>query len=365
MPMIRMPATRTPTTRGSPTRRRLLAAPISLLTPNIRPARAARRSLTFAAYAGLFQELYEPAIVDAFGAAHPDISVFYYAVPTATQALAALRQQRDKPEIDVVLLDLVSARVATDEGLLQPVLPGSMPVFAELTPTATFPGIAGKALFTEPLVLLFDAARVQPPPSWKSLWSGLPEKSIALAAPPDPIGIAFTMVAARLFGGGDQQRAARLGVNAISELGDCVATWDPRPEVYHAVGDGFAKFGVGWNMPAQVFADRMNGRLGVAFPAEGTISRVTTVSLVKGSRQQDAAHLFMAHVLSAGSQNTMVEQMYLGPVNSKVKYPEAALSRTANTRDRVRSAMPVDWLSVDAIHDDIIRDWRETIPGSG
>jgi putative spermidine/putrescine transport system substrate-binding protein len=346
-------------------RRRLLTASISLALSGVRPAFAARRSLTFAAYGGLFQELYEPAVVDSFGGTHADTDVFYYAVPTSSQALATLRRQRERPEIDVVLLDLPSARTATDEGLLEPLVPASMPVLADLAPSATFPGIAGRALFTEPLVLLFDAAKMPPPPSWKTLWSGLDDRSIAIPAPPDPVGIAFTIVAGRLFGGGNDQHAIADGIVAINELQRQVLSWNPSPDVYHMVGEGNAQLGVGWNMLAQVFSDRMNGRLGVAFPEEGTISRVTTVNLVKGSRQPDAARQLIAHLLGADAQRTMVEQMYLGPVNSRARYLESALLRTANTQERASRAMPVDWVSVAAVHDEILRRWREVIPGSG
>jgi putative spermidine/putrescine transport system substrate-binding protein len=345
------------------TRRRLLTATLGLTMPFIRSAVAARRSLTLAAYGGLFQELYEAAIVDPFSRAHADIGVFYTPVPASTQTLAMLRRQRDQPELDVVLLDLAAAKVATDEGLLEPLT--SMPVLGELAPAATFPGVAGRALFTEPLVLLFDAARTRPPPSWKSLWGGLTERTIAIPAPPNPVGIAFAIVAGQLFGGGDVGRAAAAGITAINELSRGMVTWNPNPDVYHFIGDGAAKLGVGWNMPAQVVSDRLSGRLGVAFPEEGTISRVTTVNLVKGSRQPEAARLFIAWLLGIEAQKIMVERMFLGPVNARALYNEAALSRTANTPARAARAMPVDWVAVDAIREGIIRRWREVIPDAG
>jgi putative spermidine/putrescine transport system substrate-binding protein len=347
------------------TRRRLLATSISLAAPFVRPAHAARRSLTFAAYGGLFQELFEPLVVDPFSQSRSDVGVFYFPLPTSTQTLATLRQQRDRPELDVVLLDLASARAATDEGLLEPLSPGSLPVLAELAPAATFPGIFGRALFTEPLVLLFDAARVPPPQLWKMLWAGLDERTLAIPAPPDSVGIAFTIVAGRLFGGGDEGRVAADGITAINELSRGVLTWDPRPDVYHLVGEGGAKLGVGWNMPAQVFSDRMGGRLGVSFPGEGTISRVTTVNLVKGARQPEAARLFIAWLLGADAQKTMVERMYLGPVNARARYLEGALQRTANTPERAAHAMPVDWVVVNSIREGIIQRWRAVIPGAG
>lgn len=349
----------------SATRRRLLSASIGLAVPAIRPAAAARRGLTFAAFGGLFQELYEATVVDPFRQAHADIDVFYDPVPASTQTLATLRRQREQPELDVVLLDLATARLASEDGLVEPLLPASMPVLAELAPAATFPGIAGPALFTEPLVLLFDAAQMRPPPLWKTLWAGLDERAIALPAPPDSIGIAFTIVAGRLFGGGDEQRLTATGITAITELARGVATWNPTPDVYHFVGDGAAKLGVGWNLPAQVFSDRLNGRLGVAFPDEGTISRVVTVNLVKGSRQPEAARLFIAWLLGQEAQKAMVERMFLGPVNARARYIEAALLRTANTAERAARAMPVDWVAVDAIREGIIRVWRQAIPDAG
>jgi putative spermidine/putrescine transport system substrate-binding protein len=353
----------------SATRRRVLSASIGLAMPYVdaavRPAAGARRSITFAAYGGLFQELYEGRIIEPFTRAQRDTGVFYYAVPSSTQTLATLRRQREQPELDVVLLDLASARAATEEGLLEPLTIGSMPVLAELAPAATFTGIAGPAVFTEPLVMLFDAARIRPAPTWKALWSGVGERSIAIPAPPDSVGIAFTLVAGRLFGGGIEPRAAESGITAIKELSRQVISWNPTSDVYHFVGGGDAKLGVGWNMPAQVWSDRLNGRLGVVFPDEGTISRVTTINLVKGSRQPDAARLLIAHLLGADSQRAMVEQMYLGPVNARARYLEDALSRTANTADRVARAMPVDWVAVEVIRNDIIRRWREVIPGSG
>jgi putative spermidine/putrescine transport system substrate-binding protein len=347
------------------TRRRLLSASITLGMSFIRPASAAPVILTFAAYGGLFQNTYEPAIVEPFRHNHAGIGVFYLSVPSSTQTLAALRRQSDLPEADVVLLDLASARIATDEGLLEPLKPGSLPVLAELTPAAVFPGIAGRALYTEPLVLLFDAAHVPPPTTWKTLWNGGDEKVIAIPAPPDSIGLAFTIVAGRLFGGGTEPRAAASGITAINDLSRAVVTWDPRPDVYRFLSDGGARLGAGWNMQAQLESDRTAGRLGIAFPNEGTISRVVTINLVKGAPHPEAARTFIEYLLGQEAQKTMVEQMFLGPVNAHAKYSEASLQRTANTPERVARAMPVDWVSVNTIRDGIIQRWRQVIPDAG
>ena len=317
------------------TRRRLLTASIGLAMPAIPAAEAAPRSVTFAAYGGLFQDLYEPAVVDPFSRAHPDIGVFYDAVSSATQALALLRRQRELPETDVVLLDLASARTATEEGLLEPLTCGIDAGSGGTRAGQPFrrrrrPGVVHRAAG--------DAVRCRPGAAgtgnWKTLWARMDERSIAIPAPPDSVGIAFTLVAGRLFGGGC--RAAR---------GPGWHHRDQRPLAPgHNLGSHARRLslhrrrrcqmGVGWNMPAQVNSDRTGGRLGVVFPEEGTLSRVTTVNLVKGSRQPEAARQFIAWLLGADAQRTMVEQMFLGPVNAKARYTEGALAAHRQHEER-------------------------------
>jgi len=349
-----------------PTRRHLLTASLGLAASaagadRARPARGAESSLTFAGFAGLFQDLYDSAVLTPFQDAHPEAGIFYYGLPSSVQVLATLRRQKQQPAVDVALLDLPSARAATEENLVEPLPPA---LLRDLAPTALFPGIAGPALFSEPLVLLYDPAVMPPPRSWLGLWNSPDRKTIAVAAPPNPAGLAFTLTAARLFGNGNDRRAVEGGMTAIAELSRRVVTWDPRPDIDNLIADGGARLGAGWNMPAQVMIDRRPGRLGVVFPDEGTISRVVTVNLVKGSRRPDAARLLIAHMLSEAAQKAMVATMYLGPVNAKARYSGAALTRTANTRERAARAMPVDWIAAEAMRPFILDRWRESVPGA-
>ena len=111
------------------TRRHALAA-AAITAAGVASGRAngARRTVTFAAYAGLFQELYEPAVIAAFQRAYPGIDIFWYPISSPSQALAMLRREKANPSLDAVLLDPSTSRVATAEGLLEPLTRATLPV---------------------------------------------------------------------------------------------------------------------------------------------------------------------------------------------------------------------------------------------
>ena len=341
-------------------RRLLLSAPLAM--PFIRTAHAAPRTVTFAAYAGIFQENYEPVVVDAFRRAYPDINVFYYPITNSAQTLGMLRAQRALPQIDVAMMDVTVAKTATDEGLLEPIPRDSLPVLAELTPKAFIDGVAGPAVLYDNLVLLYGPNQVKTEPtSWKVLWDGAFTREIAITAAPDIIGLAFTLVANRVFGGGDYRQSLDAGITAISEMAPRVLTWDPKPDAYTFIIEGSAALGVGWNARGQTYALQSNGRLVAAIPDEGSLFQVNTINLVKGSQQSDEALKFLAYTLSAEAQKAFTERMFYGPVNTHAEIDPKALARTASTPARLAKMMEVDWLVVAKMREAVTDQWRRRI----
>jgi putative spermidine/putrescine transport system substrate-binding protein len=345
-------------------RRRLLstaaAAPLAL--PFVRTARAAKPSVTLAAYQGIFQDNYQPAVVDGFLKAHPDIDVFYYPITNSAQALGLLRAQKAQPQIDVAMMDVTVAKTATTEGLLETIAPGSLPVLAELTPKAFIPGVAGPAVLYDNLVLLYSPDRVKPAPtSWKALWDKAYDRQIAITAAPDIIGLAFTLVANKVFGGGDYRTSLDSGLTAISELAPRVLTWDPKPDAYSFIIDGNASLAVGWNARGQTYASQSNGRLGVAIPEEGSLFQINTINLVKNAPAGEAARTFLAYTLSAPAQKAFTERMYYGPVNTHAAIDPAALARTAATPERMAKMLDVDWMAVAGMREAVTQEWRRRI----
>lgn len=341
-----------------PTRRAVLAG--SLAAPFVRPARAADTTIVLAAYSGIFKENYQAAVVEPFMAANPGIKVTYYEMGASAQTLGLLRAQKAAPQIDVVMFDVSVAKSATDEGLLESI--DGMPVLADLSPRAFTKGVAGAAVTFDNLVLLYSPPKVAPKPtSWKVLWEPKYADRITIPAAPDIVGVGFTLVTNKVFGGTDYRQSTEAGIRAISDLAPAVLTWDPKPDPYAMIISGGADLAVGWNARGQLYSGQSEGRLAVALPDEGSLFQVNVIAPVKNAKQPDAAKTFVAYALGATAQKAFTERMFYAPVNTKAAISTEAMNRTAATPDRIARMLDIDWLEVAKIRDGITEQWRRRI----
>ena len=346
----------------APSRRSILGGvgATTLAAPFIRRAQAAETSLVLAAYSGIFEENYRAAVVEPFMAANPGIKVTYYQMGASAQTLGLLRAQKAAPQIDVVMFDVSVAKAASDEGLLEPI--DGMPVLAELSPRAFTKGVVGAAVTFDNQVLLYDPQKVSPAPtSWKAMWDKKYAGEVILVAPPDIVGIGFTLIANKVFGGTDYRSSTEAGIAAISELAPSVLTYDPKPDPYAFIINGQASLGVGWNARGQLYSRQSEGKLAVALPDEGSLFQVNVMAPVKNAQHPEAAKTFVAYALGATAQKAFTERMFYAPVNTKAQVSAEAMARTAATPERMGRMLDVDWLEVAKIRDGITEQWRRRI----
>ena len=338
----------------------LIAAAVA--PPFVRRAAAQERTVTLALYSGVFQESYQAAVIEPFMRAHPGIKISAYPMPNSAQTLGTLRAQKAAPQVDVAIMDVGVARAGTDEGLLAPLTPEQIPVLAELGARAITPGVNGAAVTYDSLALLYAPDKVTPvPTSWKVLWDPAYKGQIAILGAPDLVGIAFTLVADRLFGGTDYRASLDKGITAISDLSPSVLTWDPRPDPYSFITGGSAVLGVGWNARGQLYAQQSGGKLAVAQPDEGSVFQVNAITLVRGGPQADAARAFIAYALGAEAQKAFTEKMFYAPTNPQAQVAPDALARTVAAPARMQRMLDVDWLEVAKVRDKLNEQWRRRI----
>ncbi len=332
----------------------------ALATPFIRRAHAEEGTLTLAAYSGIFQDNYLPAVVEPFMKANPGIKVIYYPAGSSAQTLGLLRAQKAAPQLDVVLIDVSVAKGGTDDGLFDDI--SGLGVMKELFPTAFTKGVAGAAGTFDNYVMLYAPDKVNPAPtSWKDFWNPKFKDRIAITAPPDIVGISFTLMANKAWGGGDYRTSLETGVARIAELAPNVLTWAPAPDPYTFIIQGQADLAVGWNARAQIYSAGSGGKLAVAIPSEGSLFQINNMCLVKNARNAGPARRFIDYALGAQAQKAFTERMFYAPVNSKAEISAAALARTAATPERMANMLDVDWLEIARIRDGLSEQWRRRI----
>ena len=343
------------------TRRAILAA--SAAAPLAMPyvARAQQASITIAAYAGIFQDNYEPAVVEPFRRANPGIKVTYFSMGNSAQALGQLRAQKANPQVECVMMDVSVAKAASDEGLFEEVDAKSVPSVADLSPRAFTPGVHAPAVTFDNLVMLYSPQKATPAPtSWKAFWEPKYKDQIAIPGVPDIVGLGFLMMANKTFGGTDYRELEK-GFEAVTKLAPNVLTWEPKPDPYTMITNGTATLGVGWNARGQIYSAQSEGKMAALLPSEGSLFQINVLGLVKGAKQPEAARAFMNHALGAEAQAAFTERMFYAPTNMKAKVSEAALAKTAASPERMAQMLPVDWLEVAKFRESVSQQWRRRV----
>ncbi|MDJ1157633.1 ABC transporter substrate-binding protein [Chelatococcus sp. SYSU_G07232] len=348
--------------------RRLFIAGLAASALTALPAFAQDTSLsgeiTLAAYSGVFQDNYTKAVVEPFMKRFPNIRVNYYPAQSSAQMLGTLRAQKGSPQVDVALLDVSIARVATDEELFVPLEAANVPNLASLHDLATIEGVAGRGVTFDHLTLIYNTKAVSPAPtSWNDLWNPRFKGKFVMPGVPDIQGTALTVIANAMAGGGDPARGLDKGFARMVELAPLVQSWDPKPDAYTLVINGTADVGVGWNARSQFYKDQSKGLLDVVLPKEGSVFQINTINLVAGSKNKKAAEAFIDYALGPEAQKAFTETMFYAPTNKKAEIGKEALDRTAaGVMERM---IRVDWIALAKLRDKLTEQWRrQVLPAS-
>jgi len=330
-----------------------LAAPAAAQAP-------AQGRMTLLAYAGIFRDNYTQVVVDPF-ARQSGVQVQYFDGGTSAQMLGTLRAQRGDPQVDAVIMDVTTAAIACAEGLVERIGPSELPVLAELDPLARQSGgECGPAVTYDHMVMIYDARAVQPAPTrFAAMWDPANRGRIALSAPPNIQGLAFTAILANSISG--DWRNIGAAMPRLRELAPLVQTFDPNPDGYTLILNDQVRFATGWNARAQLYRDQSGGRIGVVLPEEGTVFQINTINLVANAKNRAAGLAFIRHALSAPAQKAFTERMFYGPVNTRAEIAPEAIARTALAPQNRARVIPLDWTEMQRLRDQWNQRWRREV----
>jgi spermidine/putrescine-binding protein len=243
-----------------------------------------------------------------------------YLLGSSVQTAAKLRAAGGRAEFDVTYMDSQIVKQVKAEGLLQPLEPGKIAHWNDLYDASKDPGNQWVSLMFAGTTIAYNTKLVKTPPtSWLDLWK--PEYKGKLAIPDisGTSGQQFLIAAARLHGG---------SLDNIGPGFDAIKTLKPSVQMMYTQPDQLIPlFERGDIAVAVWYTDRTGAAaskgvpVAAAYPKEGAIGIVPTVSIPKGSQKKDLAQQYISVLLSPEGQLCYAQAQFAGPTNKKVKLP--------------------------------------------
>jgi putative spermidine/putrescine transport system substrate-binding protein len=310
-------------------------------------------------YSGIWQEKYTEAVIQPFQEANPGVSVNYVAKRSSAEMLSALQSEGQNPRTDITLMDESVAESGNQLGLFAEITEEDVPNLAGVKDEFQNEDGLGPVLHLDAIGLLYDTETFdEAPTSWEELWNPEWAGKVNLMAPPSLLGLAATAAASTLEGE-DYTQSIDKGVAKLKELAPNVQTFAPSPDEWQSIITGQTVIGVGQNARGQYYSDQSNGKLGIAFPDEGTFYQVNTINLVEGAPNEEAAKAFIDYALSPEAQLAFAEQLFYAP-SVDVEIPADLADRIVATDGSI-DILPFDTDFLAEVRDPWTEVWKREI----
>jgi putative spermidine/putrescine transport system substrate-binding protein len=340
-------------------------AVLGLLTATFTTAPVgAQERINVSTYSGVWNIAQRACVVDPFNQANKDIQVV--AEPAVSSVtLTKMRQQKDKPEIDVAWLDGNFSEQAQSEGLVEALDPSSVPNAADLVPSGVFKTKDGKiyALGTGfySTGILYNTSKVTAAPtSWWDLWKPEFANRVITPSPAQAIFIPLFLHLNKLLGG--TLTNFDPVVNKFREL-KAAAYFDSTGVVQSAIQSGEVTVGAYYVNATWSLADQ-NMPVAAAIPKEGVPAGDTRIHVAKNSSKRKAAEKFVNFAVSPDALNCLGEKLYLGP---PLKAANLKLSDNAKKKmpwgenGSVDSLVMPDWNYISEKRNEIVEIWNRRV----
>ena len=247
-------------------------------------------------------------------------STVKYVLGSSVQTMAKLRAAGARSEFDVAYMDSQIVKQAKAEGLLQPLESAKIAGWNDLYDASRDKDGYWVSMMFAGTIITYNTNLVKTPPtSWADLWK--PEWKGKLAIPDisGTSGQQFLMAAARLHGGSVENIAP--GFEAIKKLKPNIQMMYTQPDqIIPLFERGDIALAV-WYTDRTGAAALKGVPVAAAYPKEGGIGIVPTVSVPKASQKRDLAQKYIAVLLSPEGQLCFGQSQFAGPTNKKVQLP--------------------------------------------
>ncbi len=319
----------------------------------------AEETLYFASYGGSSEELFRERILPPFEAAN-GVKVQYVA-GTSAKTLAKLQAQRNKPEIDVAIIDEGPVFQAIALGLCEPLAEDT---FEQVFPLARLNEDKAVGLGIIATGLAYNAEYFaqqgwEAPTSWEDLAD--PRYSKRLSVPPisNGYGLITLVMEARINGGGEKN--IEPGFDAFkTRIGPNVLTYEPSSgkmsELFQSGEIVLSTWGSG---RVKSLADT-GFPVKFAYPKEGAASLMTTACAVTGSDMPEMSQKLIRYLVSEEVQAILAAEKAWGPTNKTVKL-DPELAATLPYGEAIDSLTAIDWDTVNENMAEWTKRWTREV----
>lgn len=328
-------------------------------TPEAAPAEIpdySSRAMTSTSYGGIVEEMQREAAFDPFAEAtggEVTLVTLYSA-----DALARVRAEAGNPQLDMVQFSGGQEKVASEEGLTQPIDPALIPNLSSVSESLREPEHrwATISAIAEGILYRTDVMET-PPTSWKDFWAEDVQGHVAFPDISNGYGMNFLVMAARIHGGGEDNIDP--GFEALAEIAGNAVIFESAAEVTQLFSQGDI-----WMMPydsANAFQAREMGLpIGFATPEEGAPAIFLTASVVAESDNADMANTLINFFLADEAQRVAAEQLRYAPVVTDLDLPEDV----AGDLPPVDQLLRLDNDTINANRDEWTERWNREILGA-
>lgn len=314
------------------------------------------------AYASIWEQQYRAAVIEPFLEEYPDITINYVSKRSSAEMLSAIQAEGGRPSTDVAIMDISIANTGNEQGLFAKIDDADVPNLANVAPEFQNPEGFGPVVMLDAVALLYDTDTFDSAPtSWDVLWDDAYAGKVSVVAPPSGLGINLTAITS-VMEGEDFTKSVDKSIARLSELAPNVQSWAPNPDEYQSVITGQTVLGMGQNARGQYYADESNGKLGVAFPDEGTVYQINTINLSEKAPNAGAAKTFINYALSAEAQTAFAEALFYAPSVTNAELPAEIADRVVSTDGSVE-IIPIDQAWLATAREEWTDRWKREVIG--
>lgn len=281
--------------------------------------------LTIAIFGGSWGESIKENIVKPFEKEH-GVKV-NLVEGTSTVTLSKLKQEKNSPTIDIALMDSGISELSFQEGLVDEIDVSKLSNAKDLIPLGfqkSGDKTYGVVLGYWGLGIAYNPKKVKTPPtSWLDLWKSEYQNKVTIPTPETTGGLPLLMKLAELNGGGVNDIGK--GFEKVKSL-KTVAYFNGSGAASNLFQSGEVIIGAHYGGPVWALKDE-GASIEFVIPKEGVLGAGSYWHIVKGSPNKELALKFLDKAISVDAQKGIAEQLYLAPVNKKVKLSEETAAK--------------------------------------